>query len=111
MEELIVNGKHYPMWSQFIQNKNEWIGGTLEDFGDAMDRALTGEESMQTKIKDITLEPNGPDSAMFSVIGEDFDCGADVKHLGITGGEEPWLTLSGFMGHTWRFKKPEIPRQ
>lgn len=31
MGEVIVNGKVYPMWNQFIERKKEWIGGILED--------------------------------------------------------------------------------
>jgi hypothetical protein len=31
---MIINGKEYPMWSEFLEHKNEWIGGTLHDFGD-----------------------------------------------------------------------------
>ena len=26
-----VNGKVYPLWGQFIERKDEWIGGILED--------------------------------------------------------------------------------
>jgi hypothetical protein len=100
-----VNGKVYPMWGQFVEKEKEFIGGILDDSGDAMDRRM-GAEPMQTKITGITLKPNGETSAFFSVEGETFSCGFDVAHGGITAGEEGWLTFSGYGGHTWRMKKP-----
>ncbi len=69
-----VNGKEYPMWGQFVQKKDKFIGGILEDHDMGM--------CMKTEIIDITLEPNGKDSAFFSVEGKDFGCGGDVGHLG-----------------------------
>ena len=27
-----INGKTYPLWSQFVDKKDEWIGGILEDY-------------------------------------------------------------------------------
>ena len=102
-----INGKQYPLWSQFVERKDEWIGGTLEDFGDSMDRAIgiVGNDNSKTEIIDITLNPNGDDSAFFSVEGEKFGCGFDVEYGGITAGDEGWLTFSGYGGHTWRIKK------
>ncbi len=102
---MIINGKTYPMWEQFIKKEQEWIGGLLHDSGDSMDRRM-GLGSMQTKITGITLKPNGEDSAVFSVEGETFSCGFDVQHGGITAGQKGWLTFSGYGGHTWRIKQP-----
>ena len=102
-----VNGKAYPFWGQFIEKKEEFIGGVLEDSGDTMDRALFGVEPMKTTITNIELLPNGDDSAYFSVEGEDFGCGFDVEHGGVTAGEEGWITFSGYGGHTWRMKGKE----
>ena len=31
-----VNGKEYPLWSQFIERKGEWIGGILSDLVDGI---------------------------------------------------------------------------
>lgn len=101
-----INGKVYPMWSQFIEKKSQWIGGTLEDFGDSIDRAL-GQERMSTEITDIKLEANGDDSAWFGVVGKDFECGFDVGHGGVTGGDPGWITFSGYLGHSWRIKTKE----
>ena len=100
-----VNGKVYPLWGQFIDRKEEWIGGILEDFGDSIDRQI-GYERMKAIIEDITLCPNGEESAFFSVKGKDFSCGFDVSVGGIGGDqEEGWLTFSGYGGHKFRIKK------
>lgn len=101
-----VNGKFYPMWGQFVEKQENWIGGTLEDSGDSLD-ALLGGETMKTTITGIELKANGIDSAFFSVVGEDFSCGFDVGHGGIVGGEDGWITFSGYGGHKWRIKPKE----
>ena len=31
------------MWEQFVEKEKEWIGGTLYDSGDAMDRPIGAE--------------------------------------------------------------------
>jgi hypothetical protein len=103
-----INGKVYPMWEQFVEKKNEFIGGILEDFGDSLDRTLMDaeEETHHTEITDIELRPNGKDSAFFEIIGKDFGCGFDVAHGGITAGEKDWITFSGYGGHEFRIRKP-----
>jgi len=108
MEETI-NGKYYPIWQQFVDRKYNWISGVLEDSGDSMDRRMNL-EPMSTKITDIVLRANGKDSAYFEVIGEDFSCGFDVQHGGISGEqclEEEWIGFSGYGEHSWRIKMPE----
>lgn len=70
-EPLIINGKQYPLWEQFVQRKDEWIGGVLT------------EDDESTRITDVILEENGTDSALFRIVGEDFSCGFDVHHGGI----------------------------
>jgi hypothetical protein len=72
-----VNGKHYPLWSQFVDRKIEWIGGRLvnEDMG----------QSAETIITDIELVPNGDESAFFRICGQDFNFGFDVKYGGVAG--------------------------
>lgn len=101
-----INGKEYPLWGQFVDGQQHWIGGILEDLGDSMDRSM-GVEPIQTCITGIEMTPNGSDSAMFTVKGDDFDCGFDVHHGGICAGEEGWITFSGYGDHKWRIKKPE----
>lgn len=105
-----VNGRVYPLWNQFVEKKDQWIGGTLQDFGDSMDRVwgIADKNGMVTKITDIKLEPNGEESAWFEITGKDFSCGFDVKHGGIGGDQaKPWLTFSGYGGHTFRIKQKE----
>jgi len=106
MEEKLVNGKFYPLWSQFVDRKEEWIGGILQDL-DGFDVYLaTDNQPITTIITDIVLRPNGETSAFFSVIGEDYSCGFSVAYGGIGGGqEEGWLTFSGYGGHKWRIKQ------
>lgn len=107
-----VNGKFYTLWGQFIDAKDDWIGGQLEDFGDSFDRSVFKElYPMKTEITDITLTPNGEDSAFFTVYGRDFGCGFDVKHGGISGGEEGWITFGSALGHEWRIKQPEKKKE
>lgn len=93
---MIINGRMYPLWSQFIERKQEWIGGILEDWDMGVHAT--------TEIVDIELQPNGPDSAFFRVVGKDFSCGFDVGHGGITNGEEGFITFYGYGGHKWRIK-------
>jgi hypothetical protein len=109
-----INGKVYPLWGQFIDRKNEWIGGILQEVSDSFPQ-LSPDECEQTEITDIVLRPNGSDSAFFEVFGKDYSCGGDVEHIGITAGEEGWITISGYGGHVWRFKQatsiPTTPNQ
>ena len=101
MEKMIVNGKYYPLWSQFVERQAEWIGGVLQD----RDMGLVTE----TVITGIELRPNGSDSAFFSVNGKDFNCGFDVKYGGIFGESDPiWSGFFGYGGHSWRIKKPNV---
>lgn len=60
-EPLVINGKTYPLWQQFIDKKEKWIGGTLEDFGGG---------HFITKITDIVLRENGKENAFFEVEGK-----------------------------------------
>ena len=71
-----INGKEYPLWSQFVDRRDEFIGKPLisEDMG----------MSTETIVTDVTLLPNGLESAMFTVHGEDFKCGFDVRYGGIS---------------------------
>jgi hypothetical protein len=88
------------MWGQFVEKKAEWIGGELHEID-----VHAGEG--KTKIIDIRLEPNGDDSAMFVIAGEDFTCCADVKCLGIGGDQQgDGLNLSTPFGCTFRITKP-----
>ena len=102
-----VNGKSYPLWGQFVEKKQEWIGGWIEDFGDRIDKIIFDGEIMKTVITDVILRPNG-NSAYFEVVGKEFSCGFGVEYGGIIGGEpdgKNWITFSGYGGHQWRIMK------
>jgi hypothetical protein len=94
-KQAIINGRTYPLWSQFIEQKQKWIGGTLVETGDKMLSRLIGTKPMQTRIIDIVLRENGTDSAWFEIVGKDFSCGSDVHHLSIPSDQDgnPWLTF------------------
>jgi hypothetical protein len=102
-----VNGKTYSLWGQFVERKNEWIGGILKEINEDLFWGDV-EEECETIITDITLVPNGKDSAYFSVEGEDFGCGFDVGHGGICGkdGGKGWITFgtTGQVGIKFRIK-------
>lgn len=94
----LINGRTYPLWQQFVDRANEWIGGTLEDHDMG--------QVASTKITGISLSPNGKENAYFKVSGEEFDCAFCTSVGGVTSGEPGWLTFCGYGGHTWRIKKP-----
>ena len=71
------------MWRDFVKKKNQFIGRTLTDYGDSMDRSL-GCKPKSTVITDINLNPNGDDSMFFSIVGKDFTCGFDVSCGGLS---------------------------
>ena len=98
--EITVNGKYYPMWQGIIDKKERFIGRKLIDKGDSFER-LMGSKAMETPIVDISLKPNGEDSAFFTVHGIDFNCGFDVQVGGIVAGDEGYLTFSGYGGHVF----------
>ncbi len=91
-----INGRKYPLWSQFVHKKAEWIGGVLE--------SAEGGEVYKTEITDITLEPNGKEHAVFTVDGKDFCCAFCTSIGGVTAGSPGWMTFSGYQ-HSWRIKK------
>jgi hypothetical protein len=78
-----INGKTYPMWGQFVDKKEEWIGGTMME----SDRHCGN--SPKEKITDIKMEPNGEESALFLVCGETFNWSCDVRYIGIGCGDNP----------------------
>ena len=107
----LVNGKYYPLWQQFVDKKDKWIGGTLTDYGDSMDRSMgiSSPKGNNTIITDIKLLPNGTESAWFEITGDKFSCGFDVGHGGISGDQKDSnkgnITFAGYGGHTFIIKK------
>lgn len=99
IEDLpLINGKRYPMWSSFVRQKASFIGCNLEDHD--MGAVAT------TAVTDITLEPNGAESAYFTVQGEDFSCGFDVQYGGVNVTNPGWINFHGYGGHSWRIERP-----
>ena len=104
-----INGRKYTLWNQFVDKKNEYIGGILEDHdNDPLCKPGIG----KTVITDIRLEPNGESSAYFSVDGKDFGCGFDVRVGGIDGSfsdaKNGWIGFRGYGGHQWRIQRKEF---
>lgn len=85
---MVVNGREYPFWSQIVERKKEWIGNKLQDL------EVVGPRPLETIVTDIQLTPNGDDSAMFRIQGEDFNCGFDVQYGGVSAGEDGWITFA-----------------
>ena len=108
MPNTKINGKYYHMWEEFVDKKDEWIGGILEDQDDDPFIRPQSQRERQGKITDIRLEPNGEDSAAFFVDSEKGSCGFDVKVGGIDGHNcvNGWTAFSGYGGHRWRIRKP-----
>jgi hypothetical protein len=101
MEE--INGKVYPLWQQFVDKKENFIGKKLIDYGDSFVKDVC-----ETTITDIKLVPNGHESAAFFVVGEDFSCGFDVRYGGIEGKEKAKedadILFGSLFGHQWGIK-------
>lgn len=77
------------MWEQFVQEKEKWIGGIVEEFADMFSPGAT------TEITDITITQDNYGSHMFSVHGKDFNETFNVKYGGIGGKQtDGWLTFS-----------------
>ena len=81
---ITINGRQYPLWSQFVERKEEWIGGTLIEIN--LDPHIKADQ-IKTEITNIELVPNGFDSAFFKVCGKDFFCGFDVRYGGVSGAD------------------------
>ncbi len=100
-----INGKEYPLWSQFVEGKEKWIGGILEDLDD--DPIIIKHGDAKTEIIYIQLVANGKEGAFFEVCGKDFNCGFACEIGGVIPGDDGWTTFMGYQGHTWRIKKRE----
>lgn len=98
---IVINGRYYPLWEQFVLNKERWIGGELVEYSDGP----MPMKPVTATITDIRLEENGPESAMFSVDGEPFGCSCDVRHLAVDSevgnASESRIGFQGYGGHTW----------
>jgi len=97
------------MWAEILEKKACWIGGTLTDHGDQWFPGIS-DETVQTRIVDLRVVPNGKDNAFFEVEGEDFTCGGATSVLGVTKAREPLcpggLAFMGYGGHYWSIEPP-----
>lgn len=102
-----VNGKFYSMWGGIIKNKEKWIGGKLSETCD--DRMLNSfGETVIDEITDITLKPNGDDSAYFEVhVKHGRNCGFDVAYGRIDGrnSNDGWLGFRSVYGDPFKIKE------
>lgn len=95
----VINGKVYPMWNQFVEKKETFIGEEM------FSNEEGGGQSESTIITDVTLEPNGDDSAMISFIGKDYTCACDVRFCGISPTPIPgFIVIATSFGDTFYIK-------
>lgn len=92
-----INGKTYPMWSQFVEKKANFIGNKMFDVDSMMGAAP------ETEVVDVELVPNGTDSAMICFRGKDYDCISDVKYCGISSDpQQPnYMVIATQFGNTF----------
>ena len=98
---ITIDGKSFPLWSQFVERKNEWVGGSLEEFGDQFCGGAT------TEITDITLSKES-DCVFLTFRGKEFDESFNVEYGGIDSHQpDPdWLYFSVIMCPGFRIKQP-----
>ncbi len=90
---ITINGKSYPLWSQFVEQKERWIGGTVEEPSDGI--APGG----STEITDISLEEQENGGVFFTVHGKDFNESFDIQYGGVGGPfEKGWVGFRGVCG-------------
>jgi hypothetical protein len=102
---IIIDGKSYPLWSKFVEDKT-WVGGTLEELPDSFC------DGASTEITDISLAKSshsGSDLPFVTIHGKNFNVCFRVDTGGVTGGTNDdtgdWIDF-----HTlccdFRIKKP-----
>jgi hypothetical protein len=95
------------MWQQLVDQKEQWIGGKLIEYGDSMDRNLLKLKPIETELLDITL-----DEERIMFIGKDFQCGGSREYMGISGSPQfsvpaNGLAIEGYGGHEFHITKHE----
>ncbi len=91
-----------------VENKNNYIGWTLIDSGDIIDRGLgLVNKPLTNKVIDVEFSLNkDKTSAFFSIVGNKFTCGFDVEHGGIRKQiNENELEFYGYAGHSFLIHK------
>ena len=66
---ITIDCTSYPVWSKFIDNKDEWIGGILR------------EDNHSTVIRDISLTKES-NAIVFRVTGGTFSCAFNIAYGG-----------------------------
>lgn len=101
----VLKLEDYPRLMDIVARKNEYIGWKLQDSGDSMDRRMFGNEKMETVVKDITFTLDDDKvSASFTVIGDRFTCGFNVKYGGGVKSFAPGdkaIEFYGYMGQSF----------
>jgi len=90
-----------------VDQKAEWIGGVLTDYGDPMDRVIRREDvPMKTKIVDVEMDEDS-----FHIVGEEFKCGGSRRYVGVMSflsqfecGEDE-IALYGYGGHEFHIER------
>jgi hypothetical protein len=81
-----------------VDEKEKYIGGTLQDGGDVIDRAVSKQSlPFRTEIINMTLVDN-----YFMIYGKDFDCGCHTDHLSTQHGmlwPDHGVALYGYGNH------------
>lgn len=86
------------MDSQWIlDEKDKYIGGTLQDVGNRLDREISDDVPARTEIVNITCV-----ESYFMVYGKEFDCGCHTDHLSTQHGmlwPDHGVALYGYGNH------------
>jgi len=103
---ITIDGKSYPLWSKFVENKHEWIGGTIEEDPEFPECLSPGGT---TTITDISLSKFSEDSdtVVFTIHGKDFDESFNVEYGGVSGGDGDCLEFHVPMCSGFRIRKPK----
>lgn len=90
-----------------VDQKAEWMGGALTDYGDPLDRVIRREDiPMETKIVDLEMDEDS-----FYIVGEDFRCGGSRRYVGICllpefDKADGDIALYGYGGHEFHIARP-----
>ena len=88
---IIIDGISYPLWNQFVEKKDEWIGGELFEY------------NYSTIIKDISLTKES-NAIVFRVTGEAFSCAFNIAYGGVVPGNNDSISFSAY-SMSFRIKK------
>jgi hypothetical protein len=85
-----VNGKTYPMWGQWVEKKESFVGATIEDLESP---------GIESTITDVRLLPSGTNSAMLSFsTAAGWSACCDVGYLAMSSPETGVVDLIASFG-------------